>query len=123
MGAAGKQLRDTNALVLALPSAADVNTQVDAALADAGLDHWAMIQGTADSGTTSTLVDAALTQPDFYWNNSVGLMVIFSTGPEIACVRSFTASSDTLGFVPAFTQAVATEDYILYPDLSCRNFP
>lgn len=102
---------------------AEINAEVDTALTDIGLDHIVSIQGTADSGTATTLVDAALTQADFYWNNTHILVVQFATGPEARCVRGFTASSDTLSVTPAFSQAVATEDYTLVPSLTCRNFP
>lgn len=100
---------------------AEINTEVTTALVDGG---QVSINGTADSGTSNTLVDAAaLTQADFYWNNTHILVVQFATGPEARCVRGFTASTDTLSVTPAFSQAVATEDYTLVPALTCRNFP
>ncbi len=82
-----------------------------------------MFEGIADSGSSSTLVDAALTQADFFWNNSTALVVNFSGGPEVRCIRGFTASTDTILVSPAFSQAVATEDYVIIPSLTCRNFP
>lgn len=103
--------------------ASELNTDAigpDALSTAAGLT---MFNGTADSGSSTTLVDAALTQPDFFWSNTNALVVHFSGGSEVRCIRGFTASSDTLLVSPAFTQAVATEDYVIIPALTCRNFP
>lgn len=125
IGSSGKAVDDVRGIVAALNdvSLANIGIELDSSIAAVGLDHIVSIQGSSDSGTSTTLVDAALTQPDFYWNNTHILVVQFATGPEARCVRGFTASSDTLSVVPAFSQAVATEDYILIPSLTCRNFP
>ena len=73
-----------------------------------------MFSGTADSGSTTTLVDAALTEADTdYW---VGVRLLFTSGNIAGQVReitAFTPGSDTVTFSPATTQAVATQDYVI----------
>ena len=85
------------------------------------LSGW-MAQGvnlTADSGTTTTLVDAsvALDGPDGRWN---GAMLLFRSGTNsgrTALVTDFDNASDTLTFTPAMPDAVTTEAYTLIPGL------
>ena len=75
------------------------------------------VQTVADSGTTTTLVDAVLTQADGYWN---GALLIFRTGTNIgrtAIITDFDAATDTLTFAPAVPDAVTTEGYVLIPGL------
>jgi len=74
--------------------------------------------GTADSGTTTTIVDAALTQGDTdYWSGS---MIVFTSGTMVGQARyitAFTPASDTLTFAPAVTQDTNTETYEIWPML------
>lgn len=73
--------------------------------------------GTAGSGTTTTLVDAARIEIDDYWN---GALLIFRSGTNIgftAVVTDFDAASDTIIFTPALPNAVTTEGYVLVPGL------
>ena len=75
------------------------------------------VQTVADSGTTTTLVDAVLTQADGYWN---GALLIFRTGTNVgrtAIITDFDAATDTLTFAPAVPDAVTTEGYVLIPGL------
>ena len=75
------------------------------------------IRLTADSGTTTTLVDAGLTQADDYWN---GALLIFRTGTNIgrtAIITDFDAGTDTLTFAPAMPDAVTSEGFALIPGL------
>ena len=75
------------------------------------------VQTVADSGTTTTLVDAVLTQADDYWN---GAMLIFRSGTNegrTAIITDFDAGTDTLTFTPAVPDAVTTEGYVLVPGL------
>ena len=75
------------------------------------------IRLTADSGTTTTLVDAGLTQADDYWNGS---LLVFRTGTNsgrTAIVTDFDAASDTITFTPAVPDAVTTEGFALIPGL------
>jgi len=73
--------------------------------------------GTADSGTTTTLTDAALTSAttDFY----AGSALTFTSGDnngETVYVTAFDPATDTLTFTPAVGTAVGTETYQLTPD-------
>ncbi len=75
------------------------------------------VQTVADSGTTTTIVDAVLTQADDYWN---GAMLIFRSGTNegrTAIITDFDAATDTLTFAPAVPDAVTTEGYVLVPGL------
>lgn len=75
---------------------------------------------TADSGTTTTIVDAALTQATTDWFKGVG--VHFTSGTLLgqdACVTGFTPASDTLTFTPAVTTAVTTHTYYMLPNAEC----
>lgn len=87
--------------------------------AAAVLSSW-LAQGrtrTADSGTTTTIVDAALTEADDLWN---GALLIFTSGANdirTAIVTGFDAASDTITFAPAVPDAVTTEGYVIVPGL------
>ncbi len=70
--------------------------------------------GFADSGTTLTLVDLELEQPDDYWNNYRLRMMSGSNFGEERRVSSFDAASDTITLSSAFTNAIANDDkYVL----------
>ena len=72
---------------------------------------------TADSGTTTTLVDAARTEADDHWNGS---LLVFTTGANdgyTAIVTDFDAATNTITFTPAVPTAVTTEFYTLVPGL------
>lgn len=63
---------------------------------------------TADSGTVRTVVDAALTESDDYWN---GALLRWDTGPNAglwSSIADFVASSDTLTFDEDLPNAVAS---------------
>ena len=72
--------------------------------------------GTADSGTNLTMVDAALAQADNdYWK---GCWIRFTSGTisgQTRYISAFTASSNTIIFTPATTQAVGTNTYEILP--------
>jgi hypothetical protein len=72
--------------------------------------------GTADSGTTTTLVDSALTQANNdHWK---GAMLVIKSGTMAGMSRKitgFTAASDTVTFAPALPSAISTEDYEIWP--------
>lgn len=78
----------------------------------------AAVTGTADSGTTTTMVDAGLTQADTdYWN---GAWVIFTSGNISGQCRRITAfdpATDTITFTPAVTQAVSTQNFVILPSV------
>jgi len=71
-----------------------------------------LFQGTADSGSTTTLVDAALTEGDTdYW---VGNMVEFTNGNidgQVREITGFNFTTNTITFSPVTTQAVLTHTY------------
>jgi hypothetical protein len=85
----------TNALELA-------PTAVDPALAS----------GTSDSGTTTTMTDAARTEADTdYWK---GAIIEFTSGTiagQCRVITGFNPATDTITFSPATTQAVGTNTY------------
>ncbi len=89
-----------------------LNTGLMTRRADADASY--QVNGTADSGSTTTLVDDALTQADDYWN---GGYITFTSGKnygETRQVTDFTASSDTVTFSPALPYAVdSTSKYRL----------
>jgi hypothetical protein len=68
--------------------------------------------GTADSGTTTTMVDAARTEANTdHW---AGDLIHFTSGAingETRTITGFNAATDTITFTPATTAAVSTETY------------
>ena len=85
------------------------------------LNRWAstgLRNGTAQSGTTTTLVDTALTHGNTAY---VGATIVFGGNGHAdnvhhyAHVTGFVAATDTLTFHPAVPQAVTTELYVLIP--------
>lgn len=100
-------------------SAAQVNTEVDTALVARNLDKLVLLSGTADSGSTTTLVDSALTQADADWWK--GRMLVFTSGTllgQCAVITDFNAATDTLTFAPPVTVAVSTHTYVILPGVS-----
>lgn len=72
--------------------------------------------GTSDSGTTTTMVDAARTEADTdYWK---GNFIVFTSGTingQCGLITGFNPATDTITFVPATTQAVSTQTYEILP--------
>jgi hypothetical protein len=85
--------------------------------ADAIIEMRSLASGTSDSGTTTTMVDAARTEADTdYW---VGQMIVFTSGNiagQARLITAFNASTDTITFTPATTQAVGTQTYEIWPN-------
>jgi len=78
---------------------------------DAGAKIRGSTTGTADSGSTTTLVDNALTEANDYWK---GARVRFTGGTlagQSRIITGFVAASDTITFSPAVTTAVVTHAY------------
>jgi hypothetical protein len=71
-----------------------------------------LASGTADSGSTTTMVDAARTEADDnYWT---GARIQFTSGNidgQVREITGFVAATDTITFSPAVTQAVTTQTY------------
>lgn len=82
--------------------------------------YWgsAVVTGTADSGTATTMVDAARTEIDDYWNGS--LLVFTSGGNQYQARRitDFDNASSTITFSPAASDGVTTENYVIVPAAS-----
>lgn len=97
--------------------ATDVLTAA-ALAADAVTEIRAVVSGTADSGTTTTMVDAARTEADpDYWK---GALIVFTSGTiagQSRTITAFTPGTDTVTFDPAVTQAVGTNTYEIWPDV------
>jgi len=84
-----------------------------------GFDIRDAFTGTADSGTTTTLVDSILTQVDDYWNNHQIHITGGTNAGRSRVVTDFVASSDTITVSPAFPSAIDnTSIYELVPDNS-----
>ncbi|MEA3399223.1 MAG: SH3 domain-containing protein [Patescibacteria group bacterium] len=75
--------------------------------------------GTADSGTTTTLVDNVLTQADDFWN---GMTLVITTGTnvgEIRQIEDFDAALDTITIKTAFTSAIdSTSQYLIRREMN-----
>jgi hypothetical protein len=75
-----------------------------------------IVSGTSDSGTTTTMVDAARTEADTdYWK---GALILFTSGTilgQCRLITGFNAATDTITFSPATTQAVGTQTYDIIP--------
>lgn len=86
--------------------------------ADAVTEIRSLASGTSDSGTTTTMVDAARTEADTdYW---VGQLLVPTSGNILGQARlitAFNAATDTLTFSPATTQAWATQTYEIWPGI------
>jgi hypothetical protein len=84
--------------------------------ADASTEIRSLASGTSDSGTTTTMVDAARTESDTdYW---VGGLIVFTSGTisgQARYITAFTPGTDTITFAPATTQAVGTQTYEIWP--------
>lgn len=74
--------------------------------------------GTADSGSTTTVVDAERTEADTdYWK---GAAILFTSGTisgQSRLITGFNAATDTITFTPAVTQAVGTNTYEIHRDV------
>ncbi len=69
-----------------------------------------LFSGTCDSGSTTTCVDASLTQVNDFWK---GAAIRMASG-ETKCVYDFVDASDTLTFRPLTATAAAANYYLLY---------
>ena len=84
---------------------------------DLGSDGATPPTYTADSGTVSTFVDAALTEADLYW---IGAKIEWLTGPNaglFSTVQGFDSATDTITLDESLGSAVAAgHTYKLYLD-------
>lgn len=98
---------------------AEVQSEVDDALVARFLDKLVTVSGTADSGSTSTMVDAARTEGDAdYWKGSLLLFTSGNISGQCRIITDFNATTDTFTFSPALTQSVGTQTYVILPGIS-----
>lgn len=97
----------------------EVQSEVDDALKALFLDKLVVVAGTADSGSTTTMVDAARTEGDAdYWK---GAIIRFTSGNidgQSRIITDFVVATDTFTFAPPLTQAVSTQTYVILPHVS-----
>lgn len=75
-------------------------------------DVRSIASGTADSGTTTTLVDAARTEADTdYWKGALLLITSGTISGQVRQITGFNPATDTITVDRAFTQAVGTNTY------------
>ncbi len=104
-GEAGIDLDNTSGTLDAAQIGADSVTKLRSLVSD-----------TADSGTTTTLVDAARTEADTdYWKGCWLLITSGTAANQIRLITGFTPGTDTITFTPALTQAVSTNTYEILP--------
>ncbi len=80
------------------------------------LGNLVLASGTSDSGSTTTMVDAARTEADDdYWNGAIILFTSGNIAGQARVITDFVAATDTVTFAPATTQAVSTQNYVIIP--------
>jgi hypothetical protein len=74
------------------------------------------VDGTSDSGSTTTMVDAARTEADTdYWKGSFIKFTSGTISGQTRLITAFDPATDTITFAPAVTQAVGTQTYCILP--------
>jgi len=108
-----------NGLAAGVITAAAIATDAidaDAIALSAANEIMGSVSGTADSGSTTTVVDTERTEADTdYWKGS---LITFTSGTLLGQTRlitAFDAGTDTLTFAPASTVAVSTHTYRILP--------
>jgi hypothetical protein len=77
----------------------------------------ATLSATADSGTTTTIVDAARTESNVdHWKDSYILIASGSMNGLCRRITAFDPATDTITFTPALPSAVSTETYLILPN-------
>lgn len=95
---------------LGAPAGASVSA--DIAAIPTVTEGRSLVTGTADSGTTTTLVDAARTEADTdYWKGCWLLITSGTAVNQVRLITGFNATTDTITFAPALTQAITTNTY------------
>lgn len=98
---------------------AEVESEVNDALVALKLDKLILASGTADSGSTTTMVDAARTEADpDYWKGRILQFTSGNIAGQCAIIEDFNAATDTFTFKPALTQPVTTQDYVILAAVS-----
>src|SRR3990167_2320371 len=132
---AGDIIGDTNDIQTRLPAALvsgrmdssvgamAANTFTASAVAsDAVTEVRSIVSGTADSGTTTTMVDAARTEADTdYWKDMAILFTSGTISGQARLITAFNAATDTITFSPATTQAVGTNTYEIISNVAAAG--
>ena len=113
IGALGASLTDLGGMSTGMRG--EVNAECDTAISDANLMR-ALISGTADSGTTTTLVDTGLTQAIDYHNGAWLVITNGTLSGQARRIKDFDAASDTITVWRPFTVAVGTHTYEIWPN-------
>lgn len=90
--------------------------------ADAITEIRCIVSGTADSGSTTTMVDAARTEGDTdYWKDMAILFTSGTISGQARLITAFDAATDTITFSPATTQTVGTNTYEIIPNVAAAG--
>ncbi len=93
---------------------ANIDAAVSSRSSHSADDVVKSVNGTADSGTTTTLVDAARTETDTdYWKGAWLLITSGNLTGQRRRITAFNPATDTITVDAAFTQAVATHNYMI----------
>lgn len=111
-GDVGYQLCTVNNAILT-DTGSTLNSTVNEIKSNTDFDILA--SGTAQSGSTTTLVDSALTEADDFYNDWSAIIV---SGYPPRCVTDF-ASGGTVTFSPALPSAVTTDAYRIVQESAC----
>ena len=105
-----------NAGVITATAIATGAIDADAIAADAVTEIRSVASGTAQSGSTTTLVDTARTEADTdYWKGSTLLITSGTIAGQERLITAFNPATDTITVDRAFTQAVGTNTYQILP--------
>jgi hypothetical protein len=76
----------------------------------------------ADSGSTTTITDAALTETDsLHWVNMCVMPTSGTMSGQVRRITTFDPPTDTITVFPAWTDPITTESYTILASGSCRD--
>jgi len=120
-GGSGPGFTDETEYVVRVTGIIDGETPAAIAPFRIGFDGPILARGTADSGSTTTVVDAERTEADTdYWKDH---MIVFTSGTikgQVRRITAFNAGTDTITFSPVTTQAVGTNTYVIIAGAEVR---
>ena len=121
----GRMDSSVGAMAAAVVTAAAIATDAidaDALASNAVTEARSIVSGTADSGTTTTMVDAARTEADTdYWKDMAILFTSGTISGQARLITAFDPVTDTITFSPATTQAVGTNTYEIIPNVAAAG--
>lgn len=98
---------DATVLAANAIGASQLDADAVAEIANAVQTPW-LVASTADGGTTTTIIDASLTESAVdHWAGNWVMMVTGALAGQTRLITAFDPSTDTLTVTPAFTGAVA----------------